>query len=73
MGAMNLISSLIEKGEKLQTSAGTMGALTAVADSSPFKAPTTASAISIATPSCQKYFKTMLIVTPIRTHITYSI
>jgi hypothetical protein len=37
-----------------QTSAGTMGALTAVAESSPFKAPTTASAISIATPSCQK-------------------
>ena len=36
------------------TWAGTMGALTAVAASSPFKAPTTASAISIATPSWQK-------------------
>ncbi|KAK2969968.1 hypothetical protein RJ640_008308, partial [Escallonia rubra] len=33
------------------TSAGTMGALTAVAESSPLNAPTTASAISTATPS----------------------
>jgi hypothetical protein len=39
------------------TSAGTMGALTAVAASSPFKAPTTASAISMATPSC-RFLKT---------------
>jgi hypothetical protein len=38
--------------EKLRTSAGTMGAFTAVAASSPFRAPTTASAISMATPSC---------------------
>jgi len=35
------------------TSAETIGALTAVAASSPFRAPTTASAISMATPSCQ--------------------
>jgi hypothetical protein len=56
---MNLIPSLTEKGEKSQTSAGTMGALTAVADSSPFKAPTTASAISIATPSCHELLKSM--------------
>ena len=33
------------------TSAGTMGAFNAVAASSPFNAPITASAISIATPS----------------------
>lgn len=33
------------------TSGGTIGALTAVAESSPFNAPTTASAISMATPS----------------------
>jgi hypothetical protein len=33
------------------TSAGTIGALTAEAASSPFKAPVTASAISMATPS----------------------
>jgi len=33
------------------TSAGTMGAFTAVAASSPFNAPITASAISMATPS----------------------
>lgn len=33
------------------TSAGTIGAFTAVEASSPFKAPTTASAISMATPS----------------------
>jgi len=39
------------------TSAGTMGALTAVAASSPFKALTTASAISMATPSC-RFLKT---------------
>jgi hypothetical protein len=39
-------------GVCINTSAGTIGALTAVAASSPFKAPTTASAISIATPSC---------------------
>lgn len=39
------------KREIDNTSAGTIGALTAVAASSPFKAPTTASAISIATPS----------------------
>lgn len=31
-----------------------MGALTAVADNSPFNAPTTASAISTATPSCSR-------------------
>ncbi|CAI7794976.1 unnamed protein product [Closterium sp. NIES-54] len=36
----------------LRTSAGTMGALTAVDASSPISAPTTASAISTATPSC---------------------
>jgi hypothetical protein len=48
------ISFLWGKGGQLQTSAGTMGALTEVAESSPFKAPTTASAISIATPSCKK-------------------
>jgi hypothetical protein len=35
----------------LNTSAGTMGAFTAVAASSPFNAPTTASATSTATPS----------------------
>jgi len=33
------------------TSGATIGALTAVAESSPFNAPRTASAISIATPS----------------------
>lgn len=37
--------------QDLHTSAGTIGAFTAVAASSPFKAPTTASAISMATPS----------------------
>jgi hypothetical protein len=37
--------------KKIHTSAGTIGALTAEAASSPFRAPMTASAISIATPS----------------------
>jgi hypothetical protein len=37
--------------KKVHTSAGTIGALTAEAASSPFRAPMTASAISIATPS----------------------
>jgi len=42
-------SQVVEK--VLDTSAGTIGALTAVAANSPFRAPMTASAISIATPS----------------------
>jgi len=37
--------------KKIHTSAGTIGALTAEAASCPFRAPMTASAISIATPS----------------------
>lgn len=51
-GTINFQPSILTMILKL-TSAGTMGALTAVAASSPFKAPTTASAISMATPSCR--------------------
>jgi len=54
--------NLKEKNKQIMlklTSGGTIGAFTAVAESSPFRAPTTASAISIATPSYEnKILKT---------------
>jgi len=53
-----------EKGKSINifpdTSEGTIGALTAVAASSPFRAPTTASAISIATPSWKSFSRALI-------------